>query len=180
MKKTLSLRYAKAFLEAMGESKVQVLLQKQEEIEIIFCQRDFVEFLHNPFINPSSKSKAFLDILKIEGKEICRAIDVVAMAGRLELFPEIINEIAEIFSSREQTYQAVFYSQEKTSSQMLEQIGKILSLKLGSKIDVVEKLWQKDGAKCVIEELDLEVSFSKELFVSGLQKYILDTFRKGV
>lgn len=38
MKKTLSLRYAKAFLEAMGESKVQVLLQKQEEIEIIFAK----------------------------------------------------------------------------------------------------------------------------------------------
>lgn len=180
MKNTLSSRYAKAFLHAIGEEKCQILLQKMEEIEALFAQKEFCEFLNNPFVSSSKKSKMILEVLKLEDKQICNGIEVVAKAGRLGMLLGIVREISDTFATKRQTHQAVFYSKNQTSKNLLDQIGNALSTKLGANVEVIEKKWDKDGVRCVIEDLNLEISFSQGAFVSHLKEYILDTFRKGV
>lgn len=180
MKNALSLRYAKAFIEALGESKCKVLLEKYEEIKALYAQEDFIALLHNPFIDPQKKSQIILEVLQIDDAKVCSGIEVLSNSGRLEILPAILSEITDIFAAKQQIHQVVLYSQTKTSAELMEKISNTLSSKIGGKVEIIEKLWEKDGIKCVIEDLDLEISFSQDAFVGHLKEYILDTFRKGV
>ncbi|WP_305863021.1 F0F1 ATP synthase subunit delta [Helicobacter cholecystus] len=180
MKNTLSLRYAQAFIEVLGEEKCKELLQKYEEIKALYAQEDFIALLHNPFIHSQKKSQVVLEILNIEAREVHSGIEVLSNAGRLKILPNILNKMIDIFASKQQIYQAVLYSQTKTSAYLLEKISTTLSSKVGGKVQIVQKLWEKDGIKCVIEDLDLEISFSQNAFIQHLKEYILDTFKKGV
>lgn len=180
MRSALSQRYSSAFIEAFGVSGCQSFLQKQEEIRALFQDHTFLELVNNPFVSYTKKYDVISDILKFEDEKIKRALMLLARAERLEFLPKILDDISTSASLENKAYCAIIYCNAKLSQEMLEKITKILCEKLNLAVEIQERLWDKDGIKCVIEELDLEVSFSKEIFVSGLQKYILDTFRKGV
>lgn len=180
MRSTLSQRYSSAFIEAFGTSGCQSFLQKQEMIRALFNDNTFLELINNPFVSYTKKYDVLCDVLKFEDEKVKRALMLLAKAERLEFLPEILDDISTSVSLENKAYKALVYCNAKMSKEMLGKLTKMLSEKLDLTVEVQERLWDKDGIKCVIEELDLEVSFSKEIFISGLQKYILDTFRKGV
>lgn len=180
MKNALSSRYAKAIIEALSENKCRELLEKYEEIQALYAEKDFVALLQNPFVDSQKKSQILLEILNINDAQVRSGIKVLGNAGRLAILPNVLSEVADIFASKQQIHRAVLYSQVKTSAELIEKIGNTLSAKIGGKVEIIEKLWEKDGIKCVIEDLGLEISFSQDAFIRHLQEYILDTFTKGV
>lgn len=180
MKSALSQRYSSAFIEAFGTQGCQTFLEKKEMIETLFKDSSFLDLIGNPFVDYSKKYEVINGVLKFEDEKIKKALLLLAKSERLVFLPEILDDITTSVSLENKAYRAVVYCNAKMSKEMVEKITKILCEKLNLAVEVQEELWDKDGIKCVIEELDLEVSFSKEIFISGLQKYILDTFRKGV
>lgn len=180
MKNTLSLRYAKAFIDSMGEDCCQSLLQMKHLVDSLFLQEDFLNFLTNPFVDSLKKSNLVIDALQIDNKKICSGIEILAKAGRLKMLPQVLSEISSMFAMRNQSYTAFLYSNTSFSAEMIEKIAHALSKKLGIDVSIIERKWDHDGIKCVLEDLDLEVSFSRDMFVGNLKKYILDTFKKGV
>lgn len=180
MKNALSQRYSSAFIETFGSRGCQEFIKEKEAIKTLFESRDFMDLIGNPFIDYSKKYEFVNEVLGFKDETIKQSLLLLAKSGRLGLLPEIVDEVSISASSADRKYRAVVYCNSKMSNEMLEKISKILCQKLNLNIEVEEQIWDKDGIKCVINELDLEVSFSKELFVSNLQKYILDTFRKGV
>lgn len=180
MKSSLAQRYSQAFIQAFGAQGCQEFAQKGEMIKAMFGNKDFLELVHNPFVDYSKKYEVLNAILAFKDEKIQKALMLLAKSERLSLLPEILSDILSFKSLESKTCEAIVYCNSKLSEEMREKISKILCQKLNLAISVKEQLWDKDGIKCVIDELDLEVSFSKEMFVSNLQKYILDSFRKGV
>lgn len=180
MRSALSQRYSSAFVEVCGVQGCQDFLKKEAKLGALFKDADFLELIHNPFVSYTQKYEVINGVLGFDDEKIQRFLLLLAKSERLSLLPEIVSEISAGASSQKKAYRAVVYCNSKMSAEMLEKISKTLCEKLNLAVEIEEKEWEKDGIKCVIEELDLEISFSKEIFVSSLQKYILDTFRKGV
>lgn len=179
MKNALSERYSSAFIEAFGSQGCQKFLEKEGEIRALYADRSFLELIKNPFIGYSKKFEMLNSVLGYEDAKIKNALLLLAKSQRMEFLPEILDDIHTSISLEDKAH-AVVYCNTKMSAETLEKISKILSEKLNLVVEIEERLWDKDGIKCVIDELDLEVSFSKEIFLSSLQNHILDTFRKGV
>lgn len=180
MKSALSQRYSLAFIEAFGTQGCQKFLEKEEQIRALFADEHFLELVRNPFVSHCKKFEVLNNVLGYEDEKIKKALLLLAKSERLGLLPEILDDIFTSVSLENKAYHAIVYCNAKMSAETLEKISKMLSQKLNLAVEIEERLWDKDGIKCVIDELDLEVSFSKEIFVSSLQNYILDSFRKGV
>ena len=180
MKSSLSQRYSQAFIQSFDAQGTQEFVAKAEMIRALFANKDFLDLVHNPFVDYSKKYEVLNTVLAYQDKKIQNALMLLAKSERLSLLPEILGDILSLKSLESKTYRATLYCNSKLSAEMLEKISKILCQKLNLAVQIQEQLWERDGIKCVIEELDLEISFSKEMFVSNLQSYILDSFRKGV
>ncbi|RDU71169.1 F0F1 ATP synthase subunit delta [Helicobacter brantae] len=180
MKSSLAQRYSQAFIQAFDAQGAQEFVAKAEMIDVLFANKDFLDLVCNPFVDYSKKYEVLNGILAFKDEKIQKALLLLAKSGRLSLLPEILSDVLSFKSLESKTYKAIVYCNSKLSAEMIEKISKILCQKLDLAVSVEERLWERDGIKCVIDELDLEVSFSKEMFVSNLQNYILDSFRKGV
>ena len=89
---------------------------------------------------------------------------LLAEADRILLIPYISNELEKRLLARKKEYAAILTTKEDLDSATLEKIQSALANKLGVKLSIKQKLSGAEGIKLSVEDLGIEVSFSKERF----------------
>ncbi len=75
--------------------------------------------------------------------------------------------------ARKKEYAATLTAKESLDTKTLEKIQDSLAKKLGVKLSIKQRLSEVDGIKLSVEDLGIEVSFSKERFSNDLKHHIL-------
>jgi F-type H+-transporting ATPase subunit delta len=109
----------------------------------------------------------------VKSKELNNFLKLIVENGRIELIPDIANELNKIISKKKKSYKGIVYSDSDIDSKVLGDLEKGLGKKFDSKISLSFNKGDFDGIKVDVEDLGIEISFSKSRINNQIVEHIL-------
>jgi F-type H+-transporting ATPase subunit delta len=166
-------RYVNALL---GSSTPQTRADYSETlntISSIFSNKDVASFIASPVVEKDKKISLIIDSL---GDNIDTTmknfIRVVGENGRLELVPAISKMLNYEIQKDTNKYDGKVYSSGSLTQDELNSLEERLKAHTGSQIALTQVDDSFDGMKVVVEDLGIEVNFSKQRVKEQLIEFI--------
>lgn len=102
-------------------------------------------------------------------------LKLLAQNSRLDLIPQITEELRKQKALKEQIYSGTLYSNKAVKESELKKLEEKLSQKFGVSIKLNNQTTQTQGIKMNLDELGYEISFSMQNLKSKMSEYILKT-----
>ncbi|CBG39694.1 F0F1 ATP synthase subunit delta [Helicobacter mustelae] len=167
-------RYVKAILQTWDSlSELEGLFGNLQRLEIAWQNREFREMMQIPFLDFAKKREILLSLLETQDQKMQNFFNLLLENRRLECVPFICKALRSHISAQKKSYEGVIYSKENLDPQMLENIQKKLENHLSVELTLYQKNIDRDEISLNIQDLGVEISFSKERFFNDLKSHIL-------
>lgn len=166
---------ARAFIDALKGEDLSKFVNQLALLESCLQDRDFAEVLKNPFIHPQEKLGFVLSVLSIGDSDqgLKNALSVLANSGRLALLRDVLVRMQDLLEFRSKKCRGVLFSPKIIEPSLVASFREELERKIGYGISLDQRVWDREGIKCYLEGLNLEISFSREKFVEELKNIVL-------
>ena len=167
-------RYVKALLDGENAKDIAAISAVFDALSAQFENESFVDFISAPMVSASAKEEILLAAVeKAKSEKINNFIKLLAEKNRFELIPEIADQISKEIAIANNAYTGMIFSDLDMDAKTV----KALSAGLGKKVDADITLefvkTNFDGIKVEVEDLGIELNFSKERINSSLIDHIL-------
>ncbi|BAM11949.1 F0F1 ATP synthase subunit delta [Helicobacter cinaedi PAGU611] len=167
----ISKKYTQALMDSGCDLDESLSILKA--FSSVLKSKRVADIIASPFLSKTQKEEFLLDSLKNVDTKIQNFFRLIAQTDRILLIPYISNELEKRLLARKKEYAAVLVSKDELDNKTLERIQDSLAKKLGVKLSIKQELSGTDGIKLSVEDLGIEVSFSKDRFSSDLKNHIL-------
>lgn len=174
MEELVAKRYIKALGESMDKNSVINMSILFEALANEFKNDTFVSLFNNPQVDSSKKEEILLTAVKSANSEkVNNFISLLVEKKRVGIIPAISVELKKSIARENKTYSGIVYSDNDINDEAL----KSLSSGLGKKVDatIALKFVKNDfnGIKVEVQDLGIEINFSKSRLNSQLVDHIL-------
>jgi len=139
-----------------------------------FKDDKFVSIIDNPYVSTDDKSKILLDAVKaVKSKEITNFIQLLVENKRINIIPAIAEEMRKHVADSTKVYTGKIFSSEKIDAKVATELGKGLGKKFDAKISLVYEKNDFDGIKVDVEDLGIEINFSKARINDQMIEHII-------
>ncbi len=167
-------RYVKALLDGENAENMAAVSAVFDALSVQFDNESFVDFISAPDVNASVKGEILLAAVEKAGSEkINNFIKLLAEKNRFELIPEIADQISKEIAVANNSFTGKIYSDTDMDAKTVEELSNGLGKKVDAKITLEFVKTDFDGIKVEVEDLGVEVNFSKERINSTLINHIL-------
>lgn len=166
-------KYTKAILDAFSAKEIEDIVAIFSTFSKVIEDKAICSFLYSPFVDKAKKEKLLLESLHIDGEKFENLIKVLVRSDRISAIPEIAKTLEKKILADTKHYVAVLKIKEEVDSATLQNIAKSFSTKLNVNLDVCQEKTSIDGIRLSVEDLGIEISFSKERFFTDLTNHIL-------
>ena len=167
-------RYVKALLDGEDAKNMAAISAVFDALASQFDNESFVDFFMAPDVAASSKEEILLAAVeKAESEKINNFIKLLAEKNRFELIPEIAMQISKEIAVANNAYTGKIFSDTDIDAAMVKSIGAGLSKKVDANITLEFVKNDFDGIKVEVEDLGVEINFSKERINTTLIDHIL-------
>lgn len=170
-------------LNIISKKYTQALIDSGCDLDEILCvlkgfsvalkDKKNADIIASPFLSKTQKEQFLLEFIKDADTKIQNFFRIIAQADRILLIPYICHELEKRLLARKKEYVAMLVSKDELDTKTLERIQDSLAKKLGVKLSIKQELSGIDGIKLSVEDLGIEVSFSKDRFSDDLKNHIL-------
>ncbi|SFV74990.1 ATP synthase delta chain [hydrothermal vent metagenome] len=174
MEELIAKRYIKALIDGSDVAEVEKLTTVFSTLADAFKEEQFVKIIENPYVANEEKSKIFLDAVKgVKSDKINNFIKLLVAKRRLSVIPAIAQEMQNNLSNMKKTYQGVVRSNMTIDKKTLKELSTGLGKKFDSKIDLVFQKDDFDGIKVDVDDLGIEINFSKSRINAQMIEHII-------
>lgn len=176
MVEIIAKKYSKAIVENIGFNELEAFLKNFKKLAEPFYINKFLDIVNSPCISRDEKQEFLLEFADKKYpnfEKIKNFIRLLAENNRLDIIPSICELLQSNIDEQNNSYVGVLYLNKEGDSASIEKIKKSLSERLNIDLDIQQRIVDIEGIKLIIEDLDIEVSFSKEYFLSELKSHIL-------
>jgi F-type H+-transporting ATPase subunit delta len=167
-------RYVKALLDGENVENMAAISAIFDALASQFKDDSFVDFFTAPDIAASVKEEILLaSVEKAKSDKINNFIKLLAEKNRFVLIPEIANQISQEIAVVNNAYEGKIFSDTDIDAAMVKSISSGLSKKVDANITLEFVKTDFDGIKVEVEDLGVEINFSKERINSTLIDHIL-------
>ncbi len=173
MEELIAKRYVKALLEVISpEDKIRYS-QILNSIASLFENESISNKINSPLI-PSDKKVAFiLDGLKDSETLLINFIKILGENRRLNLIPAIVRNLNRELQKESNEYSGIVTSSNKLDSNEIKKLEESLKRYTGSTIKLTQtEKSNLDGIRVVVDDLGIEVNFSKQRVKEQLIDFI--------
>ena len=167
-------KYTQALMDSVSD--LDEVLHILKGFSNVLREKKNADIIASPFLSKSHKEQFLLESVSKVGKvdtKLENFFRLLAEADRILLIPYIASELEKCLLARRKEYAATLVTKEELDSATLDKIQSALAKKLGVKLSIMQELSGAEGIKLSVEDLGIEVSFSKERFSSDLKYHIL-------
>lgn len=166
---------AKKYTQALIDSGADLdeALHILKGFSLVLREKKYADIIASPFLSKTQKEQFLRDNIGKVDTKLENFFRLLAEADRILLIPYISNELEKRLLANKKEYAATLTSKEELDSKTLDKIQIALAKKLGVKLSIKQKLSGIEGIKLSVEDLGMEVSFSKERFSNDLKHHIL-------
>ena len=174
MEELIAKRYIKAMVSSSDVSSIENIATVFSTLADSFKNEKFISIIENPNVSISDKSSILLDAVKsADSKEINNFIKLIVENKRINIIPAIAEEMRKDLAKTTKTYEGTIYSDSQIDKKVITELSSALSKKFDSKITLVYVKNDFDGIKVDVEDLGVEINFSKSRINNQMIEHIV-------
>jgi F-type H+-transporting ATPase subunit delta len=174
MEELIAKKYIKAITNGLDVSTIASLTTVFSTLAESFKDKKFISVIENPYVNSEDKQAILLDSVKsVKSKEVNNFIKLIVEKKRINIIPAIAQEMRKNLAKATKTYQGIVYSDMKIDKTTVNKLSAGLSKKFGSNINLVFQQEDFDGIKVDVEDLGIEINFSKSRINTQMIEHII-------
>ena len=177
MEKLIAKKYAKALMESGDEAVVSRRLDILQAIGDTLSDPAVKAFISSPLIERNKKSELILKALEgADDTVMTNLITLMSEKGRLDLIPDLVEIIAFERKKASNRFEGTIYSNETLSDGTVKKLETSLEKYSGAKIALHQVATDQDELKVEVEDLGIELSFSRD----KVKRALIDHIQKAL
>lgn len=172
MDKLIANRYAKALLGG-DESKLDLYIDELSKISSVIEDEKIKEMIASPMVKRDDKTRWIVEAMG-SGTDyvILRLVEMMGENDRLALIPQVAKILDLEYKKKRNLYQGTVESANELDGLDIAKLEDALSKYSGAMIRLEPKKSDFNGIKAEVEDLGLELNFSKDIVKNSLLDYI--------
>jgi len=173
MLKLVAKRYAKALMDGSNDKKIDAYISSLDGIASALSTPKAKEIISSPLVSSTEKVSWIVDALgKKSDPILVKLVEIMGEKGRLGLIPELTSILKFEQKKKSNSFEGTVESRNPLSDKQLEKLEKALSVHSGAVIKLNQEKSDLNGVKVEVEDLGLELNFSKDRVKASLLDYI--------
>lgn len=174
MEELIAKRYLKAIKQRSTAESMQDISMIFSALAGAFENEKFKKIISNPDVSKNQKSDILLAAVKSAGnKDVENLIKLLAEHNRINIIPAIAEVMRKDIAKTNKVYNGIVYSDSDIDAKVIEGLGNGLGSKFDSKISLKFVKENFKGIKVDVEDLGVEISFSKARINSQMIEHII-------
>ena len=173
MNELIAKRYAKALMELVPRKELLGVLAALRELQKSFTRPEVAELIASPLVGHGRKFELLIAPLEetIDGR-LYRLLELMSEKGRLDLVPDLAEILAFEIKKEGNKFEGSVEADEALPKEEIKRLEEILAHYSGAKIKLKQTSESGDGLRVSVEDLGLEINFSKSRVKSDLLDFI--------
>jgi len=173
MEELIAKRYVNALVDSTNKKErtefSKVLLGMAEA----FSEDAVRENLTSPLVSNEQKTALVVDSLENADTKLINFIKILGENGRLDLLPTVAKVLKQAIQIETNKYEGVVSSSRKLKAAELKELqASLATYTNGASITLTQEISDLDGIKVSVEDLGIEVNFSKQRVKEQLIDFI--------
>ena len=177
MEELIAKRYVDALLSVSDEKEQSLYVETFNNLTQSVGDDQVAFMIDAPIIASSDKVAAL--IATLGDKPNAKLVNFIKLLGehkRLGLIPAIANVLNTNIQKKNNSYSGFINSKEELANEKITQIEETLKRYTGSDIKLEQKQSDIDGLRVDVEDLGIEINFSKERVKEQLIDFIMKSY----
>jgi len=174
MEELIAKRYIKAMTEGADTASIQNMASVFSVLADSFKDEKFTQIIQNPNVCSKDKSEILLEaVASTDSSRLNNVIKLLVENKRIDVIPAMAKELQKDLARSTKTYAGVVYSDSEIDAGTMEQLSVGLSKKFDSTISLSYIKDDFDGIKVDVEDLGVEINFSKTRINNQIIEHIV-------
>jgi len=174
MEELIAKRYIKAMSTNADKASIQNIASVFSILADFFKDKKFVQIIDNPNVSANDKSEILLEaVASADSSQVNNLIKLLVENKRINIIPAIAKELNKEIARSTKTYAGLVYSDTKITVKTMKELSDGLGKKFDSKISLTYVKDDFDGIKVDVEDLGIEINFSKSRIDSQMIEHIV-------
>ena len=174
MSELIAKRYIKALKYDIDNKSLQTMSDIFSEIALSFKDDKFKNIMENPAVSTDDKTNIILDAVKsAKSERVNNFVKLLGENNRLNIIPSIAVQMKKDIAVTTKIYTGTVYSNNDIDSKIIENLSIGLGKKFDSKITLDFVKNEFDGIKVDVEDLGVEINFSKTRINNQIIEHIV-------
>ena len=175
MEELIAKRYAKAL--SLTSKDLTAVAEVLNVLTEVISEEDINRILTSPMVADEKKTEMILSALgKNADSSLVNFIKVLGEKKRLDLIPAIAKVVNSDLQKELNQYEGVLKSKETLGDKELSKLEKTLKKYTGSTIKLTQEKTDLDGLRVSVDDLGIEVNFSKQ----RVKEQLIDFIKKSL
>ena len=174
MEELIAKRYVKAIKDSSGVGSMEDVTSVFSALAESFKDDKFIKIIDNPNVASDDKLNILLDAVKsADSNEVNNLIKLIVENGRINIIPAMAEEMRKDLAKSTKTYNGLVYSDSEIEASVMQELSEGLSKKFDSTITLDFIKDDFDGIKVNVEDLGVEINFSKTRINTQIIEHIV-------
>ena len=174
MEELIAKRYIRAIIDGSDVSNIENMAAVFSSLAVSFKDEKFLNIIDSPNVSNSDKESILLDGVKSANSEkINNFVKLIVENKRINIIPAIAEGMRKDLASTTKTYEGTVYSDSDIDAKVVSELSSGLSKKFDSKITLVFVKNDFNGIKVDVEDLGIEINFSKTRINNQMIEHII-------
>ena len=174
MEELIAKRYVKAIKDSSGIGSMEDVTSVFSALAESFKDDKFIKIIDNPNVASDDKLNILLDAVKsADSNEINNLVKLIVENGRINIIPAMAEEMRKDLAKSTKTYNGLVYSDSEIEASVMQELSEGLSKKFDSTITLDFIKDDFDGIKVNVEDLGVEINFSKTRINTQIIEHIV-------
>jgi len=174
MEELIAKKYIKAMVSGSDVATLKNLSLVFSTLADSFKDSNFSKIFENPYVSIKDKEAILLEAVRgVKSNEVNNFIKLLVEKNRINLIPAIAEEMRKKLADMTKTYQGTIYSDTNIDKKTIDKLSNSLSKKFDSKIKLVFEKDDFDGIKVDVDDLGIELNFSKTRISNQMIEHII-------
>ncbi len=173
MREDIAKRYSRALFRSATLEEVESYMPNIKGLALALKSEKFLDILSSYDVTKDRKLELVLSILDSKDKKLENFIKIIFENSRIDILPEIYKEVTFEISTQKNLFHGRLISKTEISEDVLNHLRDGFSRKIDANIILTQEISEFEGIKISVDDLGLEVGFSKERLKKDLTDHII-------
>jgi len=172
MKQNIAKVYVKA-LQSISDELVVESYDVFKDLNLAYKDENLRDFISSITATKAQKLALIKELANSKNSSINTLLEILSQNNRFTIIPQLFEELRYMSAIINNSYEGVVSSKDGISDKVVLEFSDKLSKKLSKDIKFEQKNIKDELVRVSIEDLDVEMSFSKEQFKAQMSEHIL-------
>lgn len=173
MKEVIAKRYIKALTLSSSIEELESFYEILDSISIALLEPKFADIIYSPEVSKEVKVNLILDSIKNVDEKLKNFIKIIGEYKRFDVLPEVTKELRYQLALTKNKFEGKVFTSKKLTNVQIKELTKSFNQKLNTEIILTQEIGDFNGVKVEIDDLGVEIGFSKDRLQNQIIEHIL-------